>query len=89
MRVQASAYWAAMIAFIRGRNFIQWIGKFCAHLMKRRPDMGLRMAVHEALAAYPDAAHLQPEDAAMLLAAGLPPIDPLPSGRDGHTNDHH
>jgi hypothetical protein len=56
----------------------QWIGQFCVHLMKHRPDMDFRMAVHEAVAVYPVAANLSPEDAARLLAAGLPPLEPRP-----------
>jgi hypothetical protein len=44
-----------------------WVGRFGAHLMVVMPSVNLTRAVHSAVAAWPYAAHLEPEDAAEIL----------------------
>ena len=48
-----------------------WLGRFCVHLMQLRPDISLRAAVNRAVAAYPYADNLMPEEAAKTVAATL------------------
>lgn len=44
-----------------------WVGRFGAHLMVVMPSVNLTRAVHSAVAAWPYAAHLEPEHAAEML----------------------
>jgi hypothetical protein len=44
-----------------------WVGRFGAHLMLMLPSVGFTRAVHSAVAAWPYAAHLEPEAAAEIL----------------------
>lgn len=44
-----------------------WVGRFGAHLMVVLPSVNLTRAVHSAVAAWPYAAHLEPEDAAEIM----------------------
>lgn len=46
-----------------------WLNRFCAHLEMLQPSMNCLMAVKHALAVFPDAAHLEPEEAAEVFAA--------------------
>lgn len=41
-----------------------WLNRFCAHLEMLQPSMNCLTAVKHALAVFPDAAHLEPEEAA-------------------------
>lgn len=49
-----------------------WIEQFCVQLLRSRPDLPIRFAVARAIAAFPDAADMHPDEAARLLAAALP-----------------
>ena len=49
-----------------------WIEQFCVQLLKSRPDLPGRFALARAIAAFPHAADLPPDEAARLLAAALP-----------------
>lgn len=48
-----------------------WVGRFGARLMVALPTVDLRHAVHRAVAAWPHASHLEPEDAAEILLARM------------------
>ena len=52
-----------------------WLNRFCAHLEMLQPSMNCLTAVKHALAVFPDAAHLEPEEAAEVFAA-----EPVPAG---------
>jgi hypothetical protein len=52
-----------------------WLNRFCAHLEMLQPSMNCLTAVKHALAVFPDAAHLEPEEAAEVFAA-----EPIPAG---------
>jgi hypothetical protein len=49
-----------------------WIEQFCVQLLRSRPDLPCRFAVARAIATFPHAADLHPDEAARLLAAALP-----------------
>ena len=46
-----------------------WLNRFCAHLEMLQPSMNCLTAVKHALAVFPDASHLEPEEAAELFAS--------------------
>jgi len=46
-----------------------WLNRFCAHLEMLQPSMNCLTAVKHALAVFPDAAHLEPEEAAEVFAS--------------------
>ena len=47
-----------------------WLNRFCAHLETLQPSMNCLTAVKHALAVFPDAAHLEPEEAAEAFVSG-------------------
>jgi len=51
-----------------------WIAQFCVSLLRSRPDLPCRFAVARAIATFPHAADLHPDEAARLLAAALPAV---------------
>jgi len=68
-----------------------WLNRFSAHLEMLQPSMNCLTAVKHALAAFPDAAHLEPEDAAAAFAAehdprgfGVAPVKPQARREAGH-----
>lgn len=51
----------------------EWIRQFCVQLLRSRPDLPGKFVVAKAIATYPIAAELHPDEAARLLAAALSP----------------
>ena len=45
-----------------------WLDKFRTHLMRLQPGMNTLDAAHEAVSIYPDAADMDPEEAAEIFA---------------------
>lgn len=50
-----------------------WLDRFGARLMQLRPQMNALTAAEHAVATYPNAAHMEPEEAAERFAAVEPP----------------
>ena len=72
-----------------------WIEQFCVQLLRSRPDLPGRFVLARAIAAFPHAADLPPDEAARLLAAALPTTHSTAlehqvrhrSARDEHTEN--
>lgn len=48
-----------------------WVGRFGAHLMQLQPSMKVVNAVQHAVATWPYAAHMEPEEAAEIMRSRL------------------
>lgn len=57
---------------ITNQSSHSWLGRFCIHLMRLRPGISMPAAVRRAVAVYPYAGELQPEDAAAQFAVSRP-----------------
>lgn len=67
---------------MEARQSHEWIAQFCDHLLKRRPEMPVRAAISRAIAAFPDAGTIHPQEAARLISAAWPNV--LPHKRTNH-----
>ena len=57
---------------ITNQSSHSWLGRFCIHLMRLQPGIGMPAAVRRAVAVYPYAGELQPEEAAAQFAVSRP-----------------
>ena len=49
-----------------------WLTRFCGQLLRMDPELSVRVAVRRAVAAYPYASELRPEEAARIAALNRP-----------------
>jgi hypothetical protein len=70
---------ACMVAIPQSTH--SWLGRFCVRLMQLRPDTHVVHAVQDAVATFPYASSLEPEDAAEVFAQRHPADHVIPARR--------
>ena len=59
---------------VHNQSSHSWLGRFCAHLMRIKPDLNVIVAVKHAVATLPYASDLEPENAAKLFVDSHPGV---------------
>ena len=59
---------------VHNQSSHSWLGRFCAQLLRIKPDLNVVVAVKHAVATQPYAADLEPENAARLFVESHPGV---------------